>query len=154
MRPDLLEHFTDAAAACEPLPFYVYEFAARSGYAVPLQVIDSLREEAANFRGLKVSDTPWDRFAQYLIEGLDVFVGPEFLIAQGRAAGAVGAVSALTSAFPELIAAEVHASEQVGGDLGGVRSALERFPFHAAPHAGYKHSQENGTNGQGMVTGQ
>ena len=28
------------------------------------------------------------------------------------------------------------------------------FPFHAPPHAGYLHSQENGTNGRGMVTGQ
>ncbi|HLY19986.1 MAG TPA: DUF4331 domain-containing protein [Bryobacteraceae bacterium] len=31
---------------------------------------------------------------------------------------------------------------------------LDRFPFHAPPHAGYLHSQENGTNGQGMPTGQ
>ena len=31
---------------------------------------------------------------------------------------------------------------------------LARFPFHAPPHAGYLHSQENGTNGKGMVTGQ
>jgi hypothetical protein len=31
---------------------------------------------------------------------------------------------------------------------------LDHFPFHAPPHAGYLHSQENGTNGQGMVTGQ
>jgi hypothetical protein len=28
------------------------------------------------------------------------------------------------------------------------------FPFHAAPHAGYLHSQQNGTNGRGTVTGQ
>jgi hypothetical protein len=28
------------------------------------------------------------------------------------------------------------------------------FPFHAPPHAGYLHSQENGTNGQGTATGQ
>ncbi len=28
------------------------------------------------------------------------------------------------------------------------------FPFHAAPHAGYLHSQTNGTNGRGTVTGQ
>ena len=28
------------------------------------------------------------------------------------------------------------------------------FPFHAPPHAGYLHSQENGTNGRGTVTGQ
>ncbi|MGA2134807.1 MAG: DUF4331 domain-containing protein [Bryobacteraceae bacterium] len=31
---------------------------------------------------------------------------------------------------------------------------LDRFPFHAPPHAGYLHSQENGTNSQGMPTGQ
>jgi hypothetical protein len=31
---------------------------------------------------------------------------------------------------------------------------LDHFPFHAAPHAGYLHSQQNGTNGAGMVTGQ
>jgi hypothetical protein len=30
---------------------------------------------------------------------------------------------------------------------------LNRFPFHAPPHAGYLHSQENGTNGQGTPTG-
>ena len=31
---------------------------------------------------------------------------------------------------------------------------LDHFPFHAAPHAGYSHSQQNGTNGKGTVTGQ
>jgi hypothetical protein len=29
---------------------------------------------------------------------------------------------------------------------------LDRFPFHAAPHAGYAHSQINGTNGRGTGT--
>jgi hypothetical protein len=29
---------------------------------------------------------------------------------------------------------------------------LERFPFHAAPHAGYAHSQIEGTNGRGKAT--
>jgi dihydrodipicolinate synthase/N-acetylneuraminate lyase len=133
---ELLAHFAAAARACAPTPFYVYEFAARSGYSVPVEVLERLRDTAPNFRGMKVSDTPWDRFAQYLIEGMDVFVGPESLIAQGRSAGAVGAVSALASAFPELIAAEVHASETlqqtVARDLGGVRSVLERFPFQSA----------------------
>lgn len=27
-----------------------------------------------------------------------------------------------------------------------------KFPFHAAPHAGYRHSQAEGTNGKGMAT--
>src|SRR5919197_4258195 len=43
----LLAHFAAAAEACEPLPFYVYEFAARSGYAVPLGVLQQLRGEAS-----------------------------------------------------------------------------------------------------------
>jgi dihydrodipicolinate synthase/N-acetylneuraminate lyase len=133
---ELLAHFAAAARACAPTPFYVYEFAARSGYAVPVEVLERLRDVVPNFRGMKVSDTPWDRFAQYLIEGLDVFVGPESLIAQGRAAGAVGAVSALASAFPELVVAELSASDTlqqtVAQDVGSVRSALERFPFQSA----------------------
>jgi hypothetical protein len=31
---------------------------------------------------------------------------------------------------------------------------LDRFPFHAAPHSGFLHSQENGTNSKGTNTGQ
>jgi dihydrodipicolinate synthase/N-acetylneuraminate lyase len=127
---ELLAHLAAAARACAPTPFYVYEFAARSGYAVPLSVLEQLREEAPNFRGLKVSDTPWERFAPYLLEGLDIFVGPEALIPQGLAAGAVGAVSALASAFPELVAAAVR--DPARAELGPVRTALERFPLQAA----------------------
>lgn len=127
---ELFVHFAAAARACAPTPFYVYEFAARSGYPVPVSVLQRLRDSAANFRGLKVSDTPWERFAAYLIEGLDVFVGPEALLPQGLAAGAVGAVSALASTFPELVAAAVR--DPGGADLAPVRAALERFPFQAA----------------------
>lgn len=125
----LLTHLAAAARACAPTPFYVYEFAARSGYAVPRSVLERLRETAANFRGLKVSDTPWERFAPYLIEGLDVFVGPEALIRDGIAGGAVGAVSALGSAFPELVAAAVR--QPATANLGPVRVAMERFPLQA-----------------------
>ena len=127
---ELLAHLAAAAHAAAPTPFYVYEFAARSGYAVPISVLERLRESAPNLRGLKVSDTPWERFAPYLLEGLDIFVGPEALIPQGLAAGAAGAVSALASAFPELVAAAVRSPE--GADLGPVRAALERFPLQAA----------------------
>jgi dihydrodipicolinate synthase/N-acetylneuraminate lyase len=127
---ELLSHLLAAARACAPVPFYVYEFAARSGYPVPVGVLEGLRDSAPNFRGLKVSDVPWERFAAYLLEGLDVFVGPEALIPQGIAGGAVGAVSALGSAFPELVAAAVRAPETA--DLGPVRAAMERFPLQAA----------------------
>jgi dihydrodipicolinate synthase/N-acetylneuraminate lyase len=127
---ELLEHFAAAARACAPVPFYVYEFAARSGYAVPMAVLERLRDVAPNFRGIKVSDTPWERFEPYLVEGLDVFVGSEALIPQGLAGGAAGAVSALASAFPELTVAAVR--DPAAADLGPVRTAMERFTFQAA----------------------
>jgi dihydrodipicolinate synthase/N-acetylneuraminate lyase len=129
----ILEHLSAAARACAPVPFYVYEFERTSGYAVPVHVIEALRESAPNLAGLKVSDTPWDRFSPYLLEGLDVFVGPEALIGQGVSAGAVGAVSALATAFPELVAEAVR--EPDGGAasrVGALRAEVERFPRHAA----------------------
>jgi dihydrodipicolinate synthase/N-acetylneuraminate lyase len=129
----LVEHFAAAATACAPTPFYVYEFAASSGYAVPPHVVVELRDRAPNLAGLKVSDAPWERFEPYLIEGLDVFVGPESLIARGRAAGAVGAVSALATAFPELVAACVREpTEDRSAGLADLRATVERFPRHAA----------------------
>jgi dihydrodipicolinate synthase/N-acetylneuraminate lyase len=126
----LLKHFAAAARACEPLPFYVYEFAARSGYAVSVAVIERLRERAPNLAGLKVSDRPWEAFEPYLIDGLDVFVGPERLIAQGLAHGAAGAVSGLATAFPEVVAAAVRGGSD--SEVERLREGLDRFPFQAA----------------------
>jgi len=129
----ILAHLTAAAGACAPTPFYVYEFERTSGYAVPLRVIEELRDAAPNLAGMKVSDTPWERFSQYLVEGLDIFVGPEALIARGLAGGAVGAVSALATAFPELVAGAVRdGSVEASDRLGELRAAIERFPRHAA----------------------
>lgn len=126
-------HFSAAAAACAPLPFYVYEFAATAGYAVSPAVIERLRDEVANVAGLKVSDTPFEAFRQYLLPRLDVFVGPEALIHQGMASGAVGAVSALASALPREVVAVVREPTAEGAArLGELRAAVERFPRHAA----------------------
>ena len=129
----LVEHFAAAAEACAPVPFYVYEFERASGYAVPLVVLYELRERASNLAGLKVSDAPLDHFAPYLVEGLDVFVGPEALIYDGMTAGAAGAVSGLAAAFPGVVAAVVAAPTADGAlRLGELRAAVERFPRHAA----------------------
>jgi dihydrodipicolinate synthase/N-acetylneuraminate lyase len=131
--PAQLAHFVAAAAACAPLPFYVYEFARTSGYPIALDVLRRLREEAPNLVGLKVSDAPWEAFEPYLGLGLDVFVGPEALIHRGIAGGAVGAVSALASAFPEQVAAVVREPTAAGADgLGALRASVERFPRQAA----------------------
>jgi dihydrodipicolinate synthase/N-acetylneuraminate lyase len=129
----LLDHFEAAAAACAPLPFYVYEFERASGYAVPVPVLLELRERVPNLAGLKVSDAPFDKFSPYLLEGLDVFVGPEALIFDGICAGAVGAVSGLAAAYPDEVAAVVRKPSEAGAiELGELRAAVERFPRHAA----------------------
>ena len=130
---ELLAHLRAAADACAPLPFYAYEFAGRSGYPIPLEVIERLREVAPNLAGLKVSDTPWEAVEPYLLEGLDVFVGSEPLVLQGLARGAVGAVSGLATAFPEIVAALVHdRSEDAGAQVATLRHLLEPLPFHAS----------------------
>jgi dihydrodipicolinate synthase/N-acetylneuraminate lyase len=111
----LYRHFSAAAEAAGAVPFYLYEFKARTGYSIPLSVIERLGDRVA---GLKVSNQPWEAVEPYLIEGLDVFVGAETLVERGLERGAAGSVSGLAAAFPE----------------GGAekRAALDRFPFQSA----------------------
>jgi dihydrodipicolinate synthase/N-acetylneuraminate lyase len=112
----LYEHFAAAAGASAGVPFYLYEFKARTGYSIPLPVIERLGDRVA---GLKVSDQPFEAVEPYLIEGLDVFIGAESLVERGLERGAAGSVSGLAAAFPE-------------GGKHESRAVLERYPFHAA----------------------
>ena len=125
----LVRHFTAAAQACAPLPFYLYEFRARAGYSIPPTAIERVRQLAPNVAGLKVSNQPFEDVEPYLIEGLDVFVGAESLVVRGLENGAAGAVSGLAAVFPDLVALLVR---ERSGDVGEVRAALERYPFQAA----------------------
>jgi dihydrodipicolinate synthase/N-acetylneuraminate lyase len=126
----LADHFVAAARACAPVRFYLYEFAARSGYAIPLAVVERVRDEAPNLSGLKVSDSPFEAVAPYLLEGLDVFVGAEALVPDGLARVAAGAVSGLASVFPEPVVALVRdPGEDTAERVRTLRAALERFAF-------------------------
>jgi dihydrodipicolinate synthase/N-acetylneuraminate lyase len=132
----LLAHFAAAADASAPLPFYVYEFAARSGYAVSPALIERLRGVAPNLRGLKVSDAPFDAVRPYLLDGLEVFVGSEPLVLDGLAHGAAGAVSGLATTFPEVVAALVHDRDpRAHAHVTRLRDRLRDIPFHAAMKA-------------------
>jgi dihydrodipicolinate synthase/N-acetylneuraminate lyase len=126
----LLAHFTAAARACAPTPFYVYELEKASGYAVPPAVVERLRELVDNLVGMKVSDAPFAKVAPYMLEGLDVFVGAEALIGEGLDAGAAGAVSGLASAFPQVVVEAVRSGDSTAA--GQLRAKVERFPRHAA----------------------
>jgi len=133
---ELVEHFVAAAAACAPLPFYVYEYADRSGYSIPVEVIERLRERAGNLAGMKVSDAPFERVAPYLRVGGDVFIGAEACIPPGLDDGAVGAVSGLAGAFPELVAALVRepTAERVE-TVDALRRLLSAERFQASAKA-------------------
>lgn len=130
---ELTRHLVGAANAADPLPFYVYEFAGRSGYAIPPRVVTRVRHEAPNVVGMKVSDAPFTAVEPYLDLGLDVFIGSEPLVLDGLAAGAVGCVSGLAAAFPEITAALVHQrSADAHEHVCRLRDGLSGIPFHAA----------------------
>src|SRR4051794_23009262 len=107
-----LAFLSAVARACAPVPFGVYEFERASGYAISHDVIRSLRHEHANFELIKISDTPWERFAPYLQHDLRALCGPESLIGPALGTGAVGVISALAAAFPHEVLRAVHGRGQ------------------------------------------
>ena len=134
----LTEHFVSAARACSPLPFYCYAFAARSGYPLPPDVIRRIGARVDNLAGLKVSESPFERVAPYLELGLPVLIGNEPLIADGIRAGALGTVSGMAAAFPDVVRSALDAPDDESMErLRGLRGALEASGqfIAAAKHA-------------------
>ena len=130
---ELVRHLVSAANACDPLPFYLYEFVARSGYAIPPAAVTRVRSAAPNAVGLKVSDVPFDAVKPYLSLGMDVFIGQEPLALEGLEAGAVGSVSGLATAFPSVVADLIHdRSAAAHAAVKLMRERLKGVPFHAA----------------------
>ncbi|MGH2456454.1 MAG: dihydrodipicolinate synthase family protein [Candidatus Limnocylindria bacterium] len=132
--PDALTaHLVAAAAAAAPLPFFIYAFAARSGYGVPVEVVDRVAAAADNLAGLKVSEAPFARVEPYLELGLPVLVGSEPLISAAVARGASGAVSGLAAAFPDVVREALDAPDDAAAArLAAVRGAMEAQPFIAS----------------------
>jgi dihydrodipicolinate synthase/N-acetylneuraminate lyase len=130
---EIVRHMVSAANACDPVPFYLYEFKARSGYAIPPEAVKRIKALAPNAVGLKVSDVPFDAVRPYLALGMDVFLGQEPLALEGMEAGAVGSVSGLATAFPEIVADLIHEkSDAAHRSVVMLRDRLKGIPFHAA----------------------
>lgn len=121
----LTAHLVAAARACAPLPFYGYAFTPRSGYPLSVEVIERVRASVDNFAGLKVSESPYERVEPYLALGLPVFIGSEPLIPRALRSGAVGSVSGMAAAFPDLLRAAVDAPADAEPRLRALRDALE-----------------------------
>ena len=122
----LTAHFVAAARACAPLPFFCYAFTARSGYPLPVEVIRRIGASVDNLAGLKVSESPFERVAPYLGLGLPVLIGSEPLIAEGIAGGAIGTVSGMASAFPDVVREALNAGDEAAtARLRTLRTAME-----------------------------
>ena len=122
----LTAHFVAAARACSPLPFYCYAFTARSGYPLPVAVIRRIAGAVDNLAGLKVSESPFERVEPYLDLGLPVLIGNEPLIGAGLARGAIGTVSGMSAAFPDVVRQALDAGDDDAMQrLRAVRGAME-----------------------------
>jgi dihydrodipicolinate synthase/N-acetylneuraminate lyase len=122
----LTAHFVAAARAAAPLPFFIYAFTARSGYPIPTEVIQRVADWVDNLAGLKVSESPFARVEPYLDLGLPVLIGNEPLIPAGLARGAVGSVSGMAAAFPDVVRASLDDPSAANEErLRSLRSALE-----------------------------
>ncbi len=123
---ELTAHFVTAARACAPLPFYCYAFTARSGYPLPIEVIRRIGESVDNLAGLKVSEAPFERVEPYLELGLPVLIGNEPLIADGIARGAIGTVSGMSAAFPDVVRSALDTADAQSMErLRSLRLAME-----------------------------
>ena len=122
----LTAHFVAAARAAAPLPFYCYAFAPKSGYPLPVEVIRRIGASVDNLAGLKVSESPFERVEPYLELGLPVLIGNEPLLPAGIARGAIGTVSGMGSAFPDVVRGALDAADEAAGArLLSLRSAME-----------------------------
>ena len=133
----LTAHFVAAARACAPLPFYCYAFAGRSGYPLPVDVIQRIGDAVDNLAGLKVSESPFERVEPYLELGLPVLIGSEPLVPLGLARGAIGAVSGMAAAFPDVVRAALDHPDGASERLAALRLAMEASGqfIAAAKHA-------------------
>lgn len=133
----LTAHFVAAARAAAPLPFFCYAFTARSGYPLPVEVIGRIRDEVDNLAGLKVSESPFERVEPYLDLGLPVLIGSEPLLPEGLARGAIGTVSGMASAFPDVLRAALDNPDDAAAarlrDVRGLMEAAGQF-VAAAKH--------------------
>ena len=129
----ITEHLVAAAAACAPVPFYLYAFTERSGYPLTPAVAERVRDRSTNVAGLKVSDSTIEGVEPYLRLGLPIYVGSEVVIPDALKAGAAGSVSGIASAFPEAVAALVHdPGPETVARVAAISAAVDTTAFIAA----------------------
>lgn len=124
-RVELEEHFRAVAEATPELELFVYDNPARVGYAVGVETIARLHRDVSSIVGVKDTGDSVGRVMRYLALAPPphVYTGNNELVYATLAVGARGAVSALASAVPELVAG-IYASWSTGDAEEAMRRQL------------------------------
>lgn len=118
-------HYRTVAAAIPDAEMFLYDNPARVGYGVGLAAIERLHDEVPNIVGVKDTGDSIGRVMRYLSlpSPLRVYTGNNELVYASLAVGARGAVSALASAVPELMA-HIHRSWEAGDEKAAMEAQL------------------------------
>lgn len=105
---------------------YAYHFPARTTAQVPPQQVREIAAEAG-LAGIKVSGLPADELLAYVAPGFEVFTGNDATFATVVRGGAAGAVSGMSSAFPEVFV-EMRDALRAGDDdaVARAQTRIER----------------------------
>jgi dihydrodipicolinate synthase/N-acetylneuraminate lyase len=101
----LIAHLVAAGRACAPTPFFLYAFAARSGYLLTREVVEAVGEQLDNLKGMKVSEPTFEGVAPFLDLGLEILIGADPVVPKALDAGAAGAASAMAGVLPREVRA-------------------------------------------------
>lgn len=145
-------------------PLYVYNIPQLSGNDLKPATVRDLKKKYPNLMGVKYSFSDFNRLKEYVaIDGIEVLVGADVQMVESMVVGAVGTVSGLSSAYPEIfveinrlynegkiqaaIELETYAYElgcimHHGGNLSMFKAALE---LRGLPKSVVKHPLRNMT---------
>jgi 4-hydroxy-tetrahydrodipicolinate synthase len=118
----LVRHFVAVAEAAPEISHYVYENPGQVGYAIGVESVARLVREVPNIVGVKDTGDTIGKITEYRIRpdvDIDVYVGNNSTILPALVVGAVGSVSAMANAVPELVSG-IHGS-WTAGDLDEAR---------------------------------
>lgn len=107
-KAQLVEHFTAVAAVAAPVPVYLYDNPERVGYSLDFGMVHDLVRKVDNIRGVKDTGDSIGRVTRYRTftdPPIEVYTGNNVTVLPALLMGAAGSVSALASAFPELMVA-------------------------------------------------
>lgn len=120
-------------ALAESLPpesrLLLYHIPQVTGVAITPTIIEGMLESHPGlFYGMKDSSGDWAHSSLLIARypQLRIFTGSDRLVAQALAGGAAGAITALASAFPQLIRA-IYDAHQQGGDVAAAQDRLTQL---------------------------